>query len=103
LWGEILQEDFCLFFCHGLSKAEEANLKLHGQELKVCLSYFLKPKSHCNLEVRALVEEQDLIITVAKYLQAPPFSVMLLQPVTLTQVITRSHQIYSTEKRKASR
>lgn len=62
------------------------------------MSRFLKPKSHCNLEVRALVEEQELIITVAKDLQAPPFSVMLLEPVTLTQVITRSHQIYTVKK-----
>lgn len=84
------RKTFVFFFCHGHSEGEEANLEL----CKVCLSRFLKPKSHCNLEVRALVEEQELIITVAKDLQAPPFSVMLLQPVTLMQVITRSHQIY---------
>lgn len=88
------------FFCHGHPKAKEANSKLckGSHKLQVCLSHFLKPSSHRNLEVQTLRGEQELIIVLAKDLQAPPFPVMVLYPATLTEVKTQSHQTYTITK-----
>lgn len=76
------RKTFVFFFRHEHPKAEKANLNLRKAES--LLEAFFKTKD----SLRPQAEEQQLIITVAKGLQPPPFSVILLQPVTLMQLVT---------------